>query len=85
MDIEARMGALKRSGEFDLVENQASRWSLALDAEQTVALYATYSNVNARSDRKAVLAELGRIARENFENRVVRNMTTSLYVGRRPG
>jgi len=31
------------------------------------------------------LAELGRIARENFENRVVRNMTTSLYVGRRPG
>ena len=85
LDIEARMGALKRSGEFDLVENQTSRWSLALDAEQTVALYATYSNVNARSDRKAVLAKLGRIARENFENRVVRNMTTSLYVGRRPG
>jgi SAM-dependent methyltransferase len=83
LDIEARLAALKRSGEFDLVENHACRWSLILDAEQTVALYATYSNVNSRFDRKAVLAELGRIAREAFENRVVRNMTTSLYIGRR--
>jgi SAM-dependent methyltransferase len=83
LDFEARLAALKQSGEFDLVENQASRWSLALDAEQTMALYATYSNVNARSDRKAVLAELGRIVREKFENCVVRNMTTSLYIARR--
>jgi SAM-dependent methyltransferase len=85
LDFEARLAALKRSGAFDLVEHKATRWSLALDAEQTVALYATYSNVNARSDRKTVLAELGRIARENFENCVVRNMTTSLFIGRRAG
>jgi SAM-dependent methyltransferase len=85
VDFEARLAALKRSGAFDLVESKASRWSLALDAEQTMALYATYSNVNARSDRKAVLAELGRIARENFDNRVIRNMTTSLYIARRAG
>jgi len=65
------------------VENKASQWSLALDAEQTVALCATYSNVNAHLDRDAVLAELGRIARESFENRVVRNMTTSLFIARR--
>jgi SAM-dependent methyltransferase len=85
LDFEARLAALKRSGAFDLVDNKATRWSLALDAEQTVALYATYSNINARSDRKAVLAELGRIARDEFENRVVRNMMSSLFVGRRAG
>jgi SAM-dependent methyltransferase len=83
LDFDARLSALKRSGEFDLVENQTSRWSLVLDAEQTVALYATFSNVNARVDRETVLAKLGRIAVENFDNRVVRNMVTSLYIGRR--
>jgi len=83
LDSAARLAALTRSGAFDLVDHKASRWPLVLDAEQTVALYATYSNVNARSDRKTVLAELGRIAREDFSNRVVRNMTTSLYLARR--
>lgn len=85
LDTEARLAALKRSGAFDLVETRSSRWPLHLDAEQTVALYGTYSNVNARSDSKAVLAELGRIAREDFKDRVVRNMTTSLYAARRAG
>ena len=85
LDYEARLTMLKRSEDFDLVDNKTSRWSLTLDAEQTVALYATYSNVNARSDRMAVLAELGRIARERFENSVVRNMMTSLFIGRRAG
>jgi hypothetical protein len=83
LDSVARLAALKRTGAFDLVEHKASRWPHVLDAEQTVALYATYSNVNARSDRETVLAELGRIAREDFGNRVVRNMTTSLYLARR--
>jgi len=83
LDSAARSAALKRNGAFDLVENEARRWSLVLDAEQTVALYATYSNVNARADCKAVLAELGHIAREDFGNRVVRNMITSLYIARR--
>ena len=83
LDSEARLAALKRNGAFDLVEHKTSQWPVFLDAEQTVALYATYSNVNARADCAAVLAELGRIARDDFENRVVRNMTTSLYICRR--
>jgi len=83
LDFEARLAALNRSGEFDLVEHKTSRWSLALDAGHTMALYATYSNVNARSDRDEVLAELGRIAREDFGDRVIRNMVTSLYIARR--
>jgi len=61
----------------------AAAWSLVLDPDQTVALYATYSNIKIRSDREAVLAELRRIARDEFQNRVTRNMVTSLYIARR--
>jgi SAM-dependent methyltransferase len=83
LDCVARLAALKRTGAFDVIENRTRRWSLVLDAEQTVKLYATYSNVTARLDREAVLAEIGRIARDLFMNRVVRNMATSLYIARR--
>ena len=85
LDSAARLAALKRTEAFDVVENRTSRWSLVLDADQTVALYATYSNVTARLDREAVLAEIGCVARDVFMNRVVRNMTTCLYIARRAG
>ena len=39
--------------------------------------------INIRPDREAVLAELGRIARDEFQGRVTRNMITSLYIARR--
>ena len=42
-----------------------------------------YSNVTARADRAQVLAELRRIASDEFQGRVVRNMTTVLYTARR--
>lgn len=83
LDRDTRLAALRRNGAFDVVEAMTSQWSLILDADQTTALYATYSNVTARRDRDAVLAELGRIARDDFDNRVVRNMVTSLYIARR--
>ena len=67
------------------MERESREWPLVLDASEAVALYATYSNVNARADRESVLAGLGRIAREDFDNRVTRNMTTSLYIARRKG
>ena len=63
LDAEARMAAMEQIGAFDAIEHQASAWSLVLDPEQTVALYATFSNINPRADRAAMLAELGRIAR----------------------
>lgn len=85
LDSAARLAALKRTGAFEVAENRTSRWSLVLDAEETVALYATYSNVTARPDSAAVLDEIERVAREVFANRVVRNMTTSLYIARRKG
>jgi hypothetical protein len=57
------LAALERTHAFDNVEHQTSAWSLVLDPDQTVALYATYSNINIRPDREAVLVELRRIAR----------------------
>jgi SAM-dependent methyltransferase len=83
LDAEARVAALERAGAFDTIEYQASAWSIVLDPDQIVALYATFSNINIRPDREAVLAELGRIARDEFHGSVTRNMTTSLYTARR--
>ncbi len=80
LDSTARVEALRRAGAFDLIEHRRSAWLLELDAQQTVALYATFSEINARQDRQAVLIELGRIGRDEFQGRVTRNMTTSLYI-----
>jgi len=83
LDAEARLAALERTHAFDIVDHRNSAWPLVLDCDQTVALYATYSNINIRPDREAVLTELGRIARDEFQGRVTRNMITSLYIARR--
>jgi len=83
LDKDARVAALERTQAFDCIEHQTSTWSLLLDADQTVNLYGTYSNINIRPDRKAILSELGRIARDEFQSRVTRNMITCLYIARR--
>ncbi len=83
LDAEARVAALERTGTFEAIEYQTSAWSLVLDPDQTVALYGTFSNINVRPDRDAILAELDRIARGEFHGSVTRNMTTSLYTARR--
>ena len=83
LDSQSRLAALERAGTFDSVAQYTKAWSLVLNAEQTVALYSTYSNINIRLDREVVLMELGRIAREQFGGRVVRNMVTTLYLSRR--
>jgi SAM-dependent methyltransferase len=83
LDLEARMAALEQTRAFDAFEHRTSTWPLILDPDQTVALYATYSNISIRPDREAILAQLGRIARDVFHGRVTRNMTTSLYIARR--
>jgi len=83
LDAGARIAAIERTGAFDEVEHRARAWSLVLDPDQTVALYASYSTIDARPDREAVLAELRRVARDQFGGRVIRNMITSLYVARR--
>lgn len=82
-DAEARLAALRRTDAFDNVEHRTGTWSLSLNPDQTVALYATYSNVIIRPDYQEVLNELHRIARVDFQGVVIRNMVTSLYVAQR--
>ena len=83
-DVEARVAALERAGAFDAVEHQISHWPLELSSDEIVALYATYSNVSARTDRAEFLAALGKVANEPpFNGRVTRNMTSSLFIARR--
>jgi SAM-dependent methyltransferase len=83
LDTEARTAALERTHAFELIEHRTSTWSLSLNPAEVVALYATYSNVIIRDDREDVLAELNRVAREEFQGRVTRNMITRLYFARR--
>lgn len=83
LDADARLAALEHTGSFENLEHRTSEWSLSLDPDQTVALYATYSNINIREDRGVVLAELYRIAHDEFHGRVTRNMVTSLYIAQR--
>ncbi len=83
LDVDARTAALNATGAFEAVEARAETWDLILDADQTRALYATYSNINIRPDRDAVLDAVAQVARDVFEGRVVRHMITTLYTARR--
>jgi SAM-dependent methyltransferase len=82
LDAEARLAALERTHAFDNVDHRTSAWSLALDPDQTAALYATYSNINIRPDREAVLTELHRLARDEFHGRKPIRCATSVLVFR---
>jgi SAM-dependent methyltransferase len=82
----ARRSGLGRNGSFEAINHQACGWDLVLDPDQVVALYSTFSNMNARppDERRVVLAELRRIAAAPpFSGRVVRNMVTILWTARR--
>ncbi len=85
LNINARLSAFGRSGAFEAISHEARAWELVLDPDQTVALYATFSDMTARppEEQRQVLAELRRIAAEQFNGRVVRNMITILYTARR--
>jgi SAM-dependent methyltransferase len=83
LDAAARIAAMDATGAFERVLYQTSHWPLYLTADQTVALYATYSNVVAMPDFRRALAELHRVAESQFGGRVTRNMTTILYLARR--
>jgi SAM-dependent methyltransferase len=83
LDAAARIAAIDATGAFERVLYQTSHWPLVLSADQTVALYSTYSNVTAMPNAAEALAELRRVAETRFGGRVTRNMTTILYLARR--
>jgi SAM-dependent methyltransferase len=82
-DKRERLDALEQIHAFDNIEHRTSAWSLVLDPDEIVNLYSTYSNISIRPDREVILAELFRIARDEFQGSVTRNMLTSLYMARR--
>ncbi|MFI4934140.1 MAG: class I SAM-dependent methyltransferase [Caulobacterales bacterium] len=85
LQANARASAFGRCGAFEALQHDISRWELVLTADQTVALYSTYSDMTARppDEQRHVLGELRRIAEGEFGGRVVRNMITILYTARR--
>ncbi|HEX3918777.1 MAG TPA: class I SAM-dependent methyltransferase [Caulobacteraceae bacterium] len=85
LDGDPRIAAIDRTGAFEAVRHRISHWPLILDPDQVVRLYASYSEHAARPNGDHVLAELRRIAVEQFGGRVTRNMTTVLYTARRRG
>lgn len=80
-----RMSAFGRCGAFEDISHAREAWELVVDADEVVALYSTYSNITALppDERQGTLAELRRIAADEFGGRVVRNMITTLYTARR--
>lgn len=85
LDEESRLADLTAAG-FKGSQAYFWRWTLPLDPLGVRALYSTYSNVNAlpAADRERLLDGLAEIAERAFDGRVERNMTTALYVARRP-
>ena len=85
LSVNDWMSAFGRSGAFEDIAARVEPWELAIDPEQVVALYSTYSNIVAYppDERRHVLAELRRIAADEFGGRVIRNMLTILYTARR--
>jgi SAM-dependent methyltransferase len=82
---EARIADLQSAGAFEKVRFDVVRWTLVLDANQTRALYASFSNVTTlpETERIQLLDSLHEIAATTFDNRVKRQMCTALYTARR--
>ena len=83
IDKTARFAALQKSGAFENIEHETESWTLTLNTNETIALYSTFSNINIRPDFEFVLKELRRIADNEFNGSVKRNMITSFYSARR--
>ncbi|HWF76936.1 MAG TPA: methyltransferase domain-containing protein [Caulobacteraceae bacterium] len=85
LSVNDWMSAFGRSGAFEDIGCRTEPWELVIDPDQVVALYSTYSNIAAYppDERRQVLAELRRIAADEFDGHVVRNMITILYTARR--
>lgn len=66
---------------FTEVTYEETRWAYQIDADQVKALYGNFSSIQRLTPRarEALLDDLARIAREQFDGRVIRNMTTCLY------
>jgi len=85
LDAEMRLAEFAEAG-FVADEPVFERWTLSLDTQGVRNLYDTYSNVTALppAERERLLDDLQDIATREFGGHVTRNMTTVVYVARRP-
>ena len=85
LDKSAREKEFLQAGEFELVMYAESHWQLELNPKQLRNLYAGFSNL-AKLDvkeRDDILNKLVYLAQTEFSGRVIRNMTSPLYLFRR--
>jgi SAM-dependent methyltransferase len=81
---EARAAELAAAG-FEAPHYEEVRWTLVLDPPRVRALYATYSELQARpqDERERILDRLHAIAAGEFGGRVERHVVTPVYWARR--
>jgi SAM-dependent methyltransferase len=84
LDVGARLADLAEAG-LTTDEPELIDWTLSLNPSAVRRLYATYSNVTAlpEDERERLLGGLEKVAETEFAGVVTRNMTTSVYTGRR--
>jgi SAM-dependent methyltransferase len=85
LETDLREGELRASGFAD-VGSETLRRTVMMDGTNLRSLYASFSQFALMPEdrRRSILNEIGRIVREDFEDRVERTFTTAVYWGRRP-
>lgn len=85
MDREARLADLASAGFAD-AEADLWPWTITLETERLVALYATFSPIQALPEpkRRTFFEGLAKIADRDFGGRVERFYSTVLYTARKP-
>jgi SAM-dependent methyltransferase len=87
LDRASREQEFLEHDRFELRLYAEGRWSLLLDPEEVGRLYSGFAGVARLPEarRAGLLLSLRRIAREQFDGTVVRNMTSPLYLFRKRG
>lgn len=85
LDVAARRAQAQQAG-FEAITDRHETWTLVLAPARVRALYGGFSNIlrMAPDARVGLLDKLEAIARQEFDGRVERNMTTSLYLMTNP-
>jgi SAM-dependent methyltransferase len=84
-DRKNRIRALESVGIFDHISREDVRWTVTLGSDRVRALWATFSDIMILSPRRRewFLAELERVAEEQFGGKVTFPMLTPVYTARR--
>lgn len=86
LDFASRLGELRSAG-FTQVERRLFSQTVEFSPRRIAALYATFSRVRMAPEDKRVhlMSEVERIAEQDFNGSVKRDIAVSAFVGRNPG